>query len=149
MVLEKNIKNTNNILNKNFNSMKLLYKINSFYLKYCKKIRNFRFRKYRKELRSLKITIFSKNCLAGFIYHTLGMEFCSPTINLFFENNDFYIFLNDLPYYLNAPLFETKNAQYISGILKGDASHKDLSILFVHYDSFQAAHDAWIRRSKK
>ncbi len=64
--------------------------------------------KYRKRLRNKNKTptIISNNCIGGIIYHDLGLEFMSPTINLFFKNEDFFTFLNDIEYYINQVPYE-------------------------------------------
>ena len=60
--------------------------------------------KQRKRLRNFNPTIISNNCTAGFIYHDLGLEFRSPTINLTIKQ--FPLFIAHLPHYLNCELME-------------------------------------------
>ncbi len=47
------------------------------------------------------ISIFSNNCWGGFAAHTLGIRFCSPTVNLWIADQDFLRFLENLKYYLS------------------------------------------------
>lgn len=50
----------------------------------------------RRRLVNKDITILANNCNAGFIYHDLGLQFKSPTINLFFFKDHFLLSLNIL-----------------------------------------------------
>lgn len=56
----------------------------------------------RLRLRNRDFSLISNNCIAGIIYHDLGLPFRTPTINLFFENDDFFRFADNLEYYLTA-----------------------------------------------
>lgn len=53
----------------------------------------FSLEKYRR-LQASHLSIFSINCFAGVISHTLSLPFCSPTINLFFNTQDYLKFLH-------------------------------------------------------
>ena len=55
-------------------------------------------------IRKSKLTIFSINCWGGLIYHTLGLPFLSPTINMFTSDKDFIKFLQNPRYYMNKEL---------------------------------------------
>lgn len=61
----------------------------------------FRIPKMRHKLKNKNFTLFSNNCNGGFIYHDLGVRFNSPTINMFFYNDHFFIFLEHLEEYLS------------------------------------------------
>ena len=51
-------------------------------------------------LKESKISIISNNCWAGIVYHTLGLECCSPFKNLFVEDEDYIKLLQNLEYYM-------------------------------------------------
>ena len=57
-------------------------------------------KKKRKRYKLGDITILSRNCVAGVIYHDLGIQFQSPTINLWMSNPDFAVFLQFLPNFI-------------------------------------------------
>lgn len=59
---------------------------------------------YRNKLKNSDFTILCSNCVGGCIYHRLGKEFLSPTINLYFEQPDFVQFLLHLDYYCDEEL---------------------------------------------
>ncbi len=61
------------------------------------------FREYIK-LKESRISIISNNCWGGMIYHTLGMECCSPFKNLFVEDRDYIKLLQNFKYYLQCEL---------------------------------------------
>ena len=109
-------------------------------------------RKNRKRVKNNNFTIISNNCTAGFIYHDLGMQFKTPTINLFFKTDQYITFLKDLDYYLKCPLEEVENSErsYPVGILKSNDKNKiDIYVYFNHYNSFSEAKEKWEDRKKR
>lgn len=57
----------------------------------------------RKRLKNNEFSIISNDCTGGVIYHDLGLRFTSPTINLFFEPyEDYLYFLSNIKDYLHA-----------------------------------------------
>ena len=89
-------------------------------------------------------TLISRDCIGGVIYHQLGLQFTSPTINLFFSLDDFNYFCRYLKKYIKAKLIEDKNenVEYPVGILKPKAilrKYKPVKVGFMHYDSFDFA----------
>lgn len=118
-----------------------------------KKINLYKEKKYLKNLRkknkNTNPTIVSNNCIGGVIYHNLGLQFQSPTINLFFKVEDYLEFVKNFKYYSKCELeeFQGDNINYPVGILKSkDEFHKDLTIFFQHYSSFEEAKQKWIER---
>lgn len=98
----------------------------------------------RKRLKNPNFTLFSSNCLGGLVYHELGLNFCSPTINLRFSSPDFVKFICNLKHYLKCEFVEIESAQaYPVAYLD------DITIHFVHYHSFEEAIAAWERRIKR
>lgn len=102
-------------------------------------------RSYRNKNKEKNITIISSNCIGGCIYNDLGLKFNSPTINLFFEANNYIKFCQNLKYYLNTELIESKDtkATYPIGILD------DIKIHFLHYSNFFEAKEKWDSRKKR
>ena len=49
-------------------------------------------------------SVISKNCFAGLLYHQLDLPFRSPTINMFWKDEDFYKLLCNLRAYMEEPL---------------------------------------------
>ena len=53
-------------------------------------------KKNRQRLKNTTPSLICNNCLGGFIYHWLGLKFNSPFINLYLEDNDFLLALENL-----------------------------------------------------
>ena len=79
-------------------------------------------------------SLFTANCIGGYIYHQLNVNFLSPTINLMILQPD----------YLSLDFVEIKNTE---GCPKGRLG--DIVVNFTHYQNFSQAVSAWKRRSKR
>ena len=88
-------------------------------------------------------TIISQNCIGGVFSHDMGLEFRSPTVNLFIPAADYMKFIMNLEYYLGLEPEPAPSKEYPVGRLG------DIELHFVHYHSFQQAQQAWIRRVKR
>ena len=110
-----------------------------------KKAESFYNKRQRKRISNKNFSIFSPNCMAGNIYHILGMRFLSPTINCWMSDDDYLKFVTNLDYYLSFDIQQVKNesAKYPIGSLD------DIEIHFNHYQSFKEAKDKWVERSKR
>lgn len=113
-----------------------------------KKIRKiFRFRlnsKNRKNLRNRDITIISQNCIGGVILHDLGLEFKTPTINLFFSASDYIKFVKNLNYYVYLDFQEIETDYNYPVVKLGD-----LTLHLVHYHSAEEAEKKWKERAAR
>ena len=97
-------------------------------------------------------TIIARNCVAGVIYHDLGLEFKSPTINLWIENPEFCEFLKYLPDFIRGELQEiTSPYDYPVGKLSCMTvdGKKQIKIYFQHYATFQDARQQWLKRCQR
>ncbi|MBT8908996.1 hypothetical protein BTI62_04155 [Lactobacillus delbrueckii subsp. bulgaricus] len=101
--------------------------------------------KRRKGLQNKDFTILSSNCTGGVIYHDLGLQFKSPTINLWFKPKDYLKFISNLNKYLSMDLVEeTETALgYPVGLLG------DIYLCFFHYRTFEDAKNKWNSRKKR
>lgn len=95
-------------------------------------------------------SIFSNNCWGGLTYHSLGLEFTSPLINMYESESDYLKFLKDPRKYINEELVlmrmgynEEINISF--PIVRCD----DITLYFNHYDSFEKAVDCWTRRKMR
>ena len=87
---------------------------------------------YQSKLKTRKFTIISSNCVGGCLYHDLGLQFTSPTINLIIP--DSLKFFEDLKHYLSVkPVANgyTENGEPVALI-------GDVNIIGVHYKSLFA-----------
>lgn len=65
-------------------------------------------RSERSVLKNTDFTIFSQNCIGGIMYHDLGIQFQSPTVNMLFTPKDFIKFMKDIHYYLEQDIIFMK-----------------------------------------
>ena len=100
-------------------------------------------------LRNRDFSLITNNCIAGIVYHDLGLPFLTPTINLFFEDEDFFRFVGDLPHYLSCEVEELCEAgiSYPLGLLR--RGEETVKIRFLHYDSFPEAAAKWKERAAR
>lgn len=107
------------------------------------------FEEYLK-LKESRLTILSNNCWGGMVCHTLGLECCSPTKNLFIKDEDYLKFLSGLKrYMMKTPEYARRetdvhsNAEYPVLVLGDIELHCNHSA-----DVGQAVRD-WNRRGAK
>lgn len=104
------------------------------------------FKKLRKRNANTTFSLFSPNCYAGLIYHRLGLEFMSPTINLMFPSKKQYLkFVSNLKYYLSLDIIEVDDGRFSCPVGLID----DVELVFNHYHSFFEAQKAWDRRKQR
>lgn len=99
--------------------------------------------KNRNLLTNSGFSIISQNCIGGVIYHDLGLEFLSPTVNLYFTADDFVKFVGNLKHYLSIDMQLEWRGEYPIGILE------DITVHFMHYETCSDAKDAWCRRKER
>ena len=111
-------------------------------------IRKIRNRMNRIRLRNKDFSIIASNCNGAFLLHDLGLQFRSPTVNLWFEPKDFIRFLTDLKKYTSAEIDFSESDEdavgYPVGILCGD-----VKVYFQHYRTREEARTKWIERCKR
>jgi uncharacterized protein (DUF1919 family) len=102
------------------------------------------------------ITIFSNNCIAGFLYNDYRLKFNSPTINLQISPQNFIKFLKNINYYLSIELIEEKEPDIDDFIRLGGQTINfpvgrldDIVVYFQHYHSFDEAKEKWDLRKKR
>lgn len=79
------------------------------------------------------------------ICHDLLVPQLSPTVNLYFEADDYIRFVSSLEHYISVELKEISNkkGEYPIGILY------DVKIHFLHYPNFEIAKSKWDERVKR
>lgn len=98
----------------------------------------------RKRLKNKDFTLLAPTCIAGVIYHELGLPFLSPTINLWMYDKDFLKFVHNLKDYLNYEL------EFVDGIDQTPTAYlNDILIHFNHYHSNEEAKQKWDERKKR
>ena len=96
-------------------------------------------------------TLISRGCIGGLVYHQYGLKFLSPTINLFFDVQDFNLLCLHLKEYIDGQLVEdTNDGGYPVGILiPTSKSLSHIKIHFNHYKTYQEAQKKWNERKKR
>ncbi|MGM9535383.1 MAG: DUF1919 domain-containing protein [Intestinibacter sp.] len=101
-------------------------------------------KKLRKKLKNQDFSIICSNCIGGIIYHRLGKEFLSPTINLWLHQDDFLKFVLNLKEYISKDLiFVESEYDYPVGLLD------DIKIYFNHSKTEEEARLNWDKRKKR
>ncbi len=111
-------------------------------------------KRYLKKIRSVfskkSITIVSNNCIGGVIYHNLGLQFQSPTINLAFcKGREYLAFVKNFKYYSKCDVVECldEDRGYPVGmVVPLDEQHIPIKLAFQHYNSFEDAKKKWVER---
>lgn len=108
------------------------------------RIKGFDFDKYVSVMKK-NISIISNNCWGGFLYHSLGLKFNTPFINLAIDEG--YIkLLNNIEYYLHLPLIVEENNDW--DVIKGYLG-KDVVLKFWHDSSVDEIRKKWNKRIKR
>lgn len=108
--------------------------------------------KFRLINKNRNFTLISQNCVGGVIYSNLGLEFRSPTINMFIEDENFVKLVEHLEYYMSLeaePLCEKFVDPIDSSIVYPKIRVGDIEICCLHYKSCKEAVDAWERRKRR
>lgn len=101
-------------------------------------------KRLRKTFSKNDISIISSNCIGGVISHDLGIQFNSPTVNLYIEAKDFIKFLSSIKEYLQYELdFIDESTSYPIAQLH------DIKIYFVHYKNNEEAREKWNQRKNR
>lgn len=104
---------------------------------------------YRLRIRNRNFSLVSQNCVGGVMYNFLGMEFLSPTINMFIEDMNFVKLAEDPKYYFGIdakPYIENYHDPIDNSITYPQIIIDDVIINCLHYKSCDEACTAWNRR---
>lgn len=110
---------------------------------------NFDFGQYIK-IRKHVPSIISPNCFAGVLYHNLGLPFLSPTINMFWKQEDYYKLLSNLKEYMRKPLV-LKEMKW-NEVFKREypvCSLGDICVFMNHYRTYEEAKEKWEQRVQR
>lgn len=106
--------------------------------------------KYRACFHNPGVSIISMNCTGGILYHDLGLQFRSPTVNMFMRAVDFTKFCENLEYYLSIDEMKACTDKGVIGERQYPIAYlDDLMLFLVHYKSVTEAQDKWNERKKR
>lgn len=120
-------------------------KIKSIIKKHINQKENMIDSRNKEKLENSNASIICSNCLGGYIYHWLGIQFQSPFINLWQTNEDFIAMLENLETFLSSSVKEVRDSgeDYPVGEVNG------IRIYFMHYDNFDDAIRTWNKRKER
>jgi len=102
--------------------------------------------KMRKMLINKDITFLCPNCIGGILFHDLGLQFQSPTVNLMMYQTDFAKFLLNLRHYLAqefVPILDPVKENVPCAKLD------DIVVYFTHYSSVEEGISKWKKRMQR
>ena len=109
-------------------------------------------KKWQRRLKTKDFSLITQNCIGGVIYADLGMEFSSPTINMFIEDENFVKLVENLEYYMKRKpekvtdcFVDPIDSSIQYPIIKID----DIKINCLHYKDCRQAIEDWERRKKR
>lgn len=112
--------------------------------------KKYRDKQYRNRFTNQDITIFSMNCTGGILYHDLGLQFLSPTVNLYIKAEDFIKFCENLKHYLSIDkMIPCKEPDIVEDRKYPVAYLGDILLYLVHYHTVEEAQQKWNSRKKR
>lgn len=115
----------------------------------------------RRRLKHTDFSIISNNCWAGTaVYQPFGLKYNTPTVGLFFMDEDYICFLERVYWYLNQSLefISPEKSKYYDKISdNGNRKVKypiallggDVEVHFLHYSNCEEARKKWERRARR
>lgn len=96
-------------------------------------------------LHNKDVSIISQNCVGGVFYHDMGLQFLSPTVNLYLTSNEFLKYVINIKKYNDIVPVVTMDDEkkYPVGKLG------DLTLNFMHYHTCDEALQKWEDRKKR
>lgn len=121
-------------------------------------IPHFNWNKYI-ELYNKNISIIAETCWGGVLSHILGLEFCSPFVNVRvgIERGDYYKLLNKLDFYMQCSPQEKAKSRAVRDDLSGWEGRIDFPVLWYddillhgfHYRNQEDFFETWEKRRKR
>lgn len=105
-------------------------------------------RKLRKRLKNDNFSIICSNCIGGVIYHRLGKQFLSPTINMWMKQKEFLTFVENLDEALEQELVFIET-EYDHPVAQITTKGGTVGLYFNHAKTKEEAEENWTRRKKR
>ena len=97
-----------------------------------------------------RVSIIANNCWGGTAYHTLGMPFMSPFINMYENDDDYIKLISNLEYYLSLKLqFDRTGYNPVLGTDYPICKLNDVELHFNHYIDMQEVEEKWYIRLQR
>ena len=104
----------------------------------------------RKRLTNKAPSLLCPNCLGGILFHDLGLQFRSPTVNLMMTQRDFVKFLLHMEEYLAGEFVFFRHPEYTCpcAYLSGEGLEQ-IAVHFTHYATAEEAENKWRERARR
>ena len=102
-------------------------------------------RTMRREIKNTSASFLCPNCIGGHIFHDMGAQFRSPTVNTMMYQGDFVKFVRNLDHYLSQELCFFPHPEFHFPCAHLD----DITIHFTHYTSVEQAVEKWTDRTAR
>lgn len=106
---------------------------------------NARRNQMRRALKAETPTFLCPNCIGGILFHDLGLQFRSPTVNTMMNQRDFVRFVLKLDHYLEQEPEFFEHPEYDFPCAKLD----DITVHFTHYHTESEAAKKWKARTAR
>lgn len=110
-------------------------------------------RRLRSQFHTQDVSIVSSNCLGARLCQLAGNPYRSPTVDLWFEPDDYLTYVRHIGAFCKATIapneVESQKMGYPVGVLTAGPSTPAVKIHFMHYENIDVARDAWDRRSAR
>lgn len=105
----------------------------------CNPLAVARRKQMRRKLKNTTPSFLCPNCIGGILFHDLGLQFRSPTVNTMMLQTDFVKFVLDMDGYLANELVFFQHPEYDFPC----ARLSDITVHFNHYKTEQEAAQKW------
>lgn len=105
-------------------------------------------KRIRRKLKNDRFSILCSTCIGGIIYHRLGKEFLSPTINMWMDQKEFLIFLENLDEALEQELVFIKT-KYDHPVAQLTTKGGSVNLYFNHDKTEEEANRNWTKRKAR
>ena len=112
-------------------------------------IRKLIVKKFQIQNKNKDFTLIAQNCIGGVIYSDLNMEFRSPTINMFIEDENFVKLCENVAHYMRVepePITDRFVDPVDESIVYPKIKVDDIELCCLHYKDCEDAIRAWNRR---
>lgn len=102
---------------------------------------------YKSRLKNKQFSIICPNCIGGNIYHRLGMEFKTPTINCFTTQDDYIKMIRNLKHYMSCDITFPEELEQSKPYPVGRID--DITYYFNHDTDKEKVKKDWYRRRER
>ena len=107
-------------------------------------------KRMRTHLTNQSPSFLCPNCIGGILFHDLGLEFRSPTVNLSMNQRDFVKYVLHYDKYMAGQFEFFKHDEFICPCAHLSFGGLDtIDVIFTHYNSPEHALEKWYSRSTK